>query len=319
MRDQGNASFDQGNISQAIELYSRALEFDSEDHQSLANLSSAYLREGSASSTLKALSCAKRIVGINAACRRSYYNKGQALCLLQQFEEAFAVFRDGVRIYPEDEALQFALSDCDTDSTTANTSASEMKDDEVNDQVNSHDESLDVLAKFVQQAAAKMNLPFTPSSCGADIFNRDLHLEDPLNPSGLTLDTYFRRDDRSLPSDVASLSKSNPNCKDECTFNIARSRLKAVMECLDKQPVHLPSAYIDEVKTETLLGEGFYGDVRLGVDIELGQQFAIKIINPLIIEQALAIRLENIQKSFQNEVKVSYIYSMFPVLFHGFR
>lgn len=57
----------------------------------------------------------------------------------------------------------------------------------------------------------------------------------------------------------------------------------------------------------SILGGGYYGKVRLGTDPNLGtgKHFAIKLIKPLVIEQALSSRLESIQKTFQNEIKVS--------------
>ena len=86
-----------------------------------------------------------------------------------------------------------------------------------------------------------------------------------------------------------------------------RLRLNAIVECMDQGPIQLPSTYIDMIKTETLLGVGYYGEVRLGEDELIGKRFAIKLIKPLVIEQALALanRLASIQQSFKNEIQVS--------------
>ena len=172
------------------------------------------------------------------------------------------------------------------------------------------DESLCLLGRLVANAAARRDLPFIPSS--DPILNQDLHLQNPLvDPSGITLDTYFRRDgvyrqdkrDDAYPA-VASEREENQSISNVGNFDTIRWRLNAVVECLDA-PLELPSLYVNEIKTETMLGEGFYGDVRLGIDIVIGKKFAIKMIKPIVFEQALASRLETIQKSFQNEIKVS--------------
>ena len=579
MRAQGDAAFEEGNLSAAIDLYSRAVELNSGDHQSLSNLSAAYLRRGD---TLKALKCSRAVANIKPTCRRSYYNIGEALCLLQQFADAKLVFKKGLHYYPDDPALWHSLYDGDNETipppndtvasideensnddgndttreisrqrielepasyliparhpfrliimrghivdfktenpeksaivncanevgindsiceaggqnllndrqnltfndfsygnayltgpdlygklnvryvihavgpnfriaaedssyldnvlsstytsslecgkqnnieaiafsllcadnrrggrtledvlrigieaiatyegypelkevymfastrnkantllklcteidlsvdspeepipTTASTdissdhlvsvgadqsmnevdepspsnvnnisdksprtdsSRAEGKDELENDQA-TIDENLDILAALVNRAAARLNLPFIPSDSGADILPCDLHLQNPINPSGLTLDTYFRtRDDRSRTTDSSLLPESNTDntiISDE--FDTIRLKLNAVVECLETKPVQLRSSYVEEIKTDTLLGDGYYGSVCLGIDPILGKQFALKMIKPLVIEQALANSLESIQKSFQNEIKVSLV------------
>lgn len=106
MRAQGDAAFEEGNLSAAIDLYTRAVELNSGDHQSLSNLSAAYLRRGD---TLKALKCSRTVADMKPTCRRSYYNIGEALCLLQQFADAKLVFKEGIDNYPADQALWQSL------------------------------------------------------------------------------------------------------------------------------------------------------------------------------------------------------------------
>lgn len=579
MRAQGDAAFEEGNLSAAIDLYARAVELNSGDHQSLSNLSEAYLRRGD---TLKALKCSRAVADMKPKCRRSYYNIGEALCLLQQFADAKLVFKEGLLYYPDDLALRQSLYDGDDETisppndavacedeensnddgndttqemsrqrielepasyliparhpfrliimrghivdfkatnpeksaivncanevgindsiceaggqnllndrqnltlndfsygnayltgpdlygklnvryvihavgpnfriaaedssyldnvlssaytsslecgkqnnieaiafsllcadnrrggrtledvlrigieaiatyegypelkevymfastrnkastllklcteidlsvdspeepmpTTASTnissdhlvsvgadqsmnevaepsssnvknisdesprtdsSGAEGRGELENDQA-TLDENLDILAALVNRAAARLNLPFIPSDSGADILPCDLHLQNPINPSGLTLDTYFRtRDDRLRTTDSSLLSESNTDntiISDE--FDTIRLKLNAVVECLETKPVQLRSSYVEEIKTDTLLGDGYYGSVCLGIDPILGKQFALKMIKPLVIEQALANSLESIQKSFQNEIKVSLV------------
>ena len=174
------------------------------------------------------------------------------------------------------------------------------------------DDSLDALGRAVAEAAARQNLPFEPT-CGDGlpaILNRDLHFQ-PVNPSGLTYDTYFRRDDRSRYTEASSLSDHNHGI----TNDAVRRKLSAVVECLDIQPAQLTSSYVDEIKTETLLGKGYFGTVRLGLDEILGKKFALKMIRPVVIEEALVHRLADIQKSFQNEIKVGVLISIFSIMF----
>ena len=85
--------FEEGNLSAAIVLFTRAVELNPNDHQSLSNLSAAYLREGD---TLKALKCSRKVADMKSSSQRSYYNIGLALCLLQQFTDAELVFKEGL-------------------------------------------------------------------------------------------------------------------------------------------------------------------------------------------------------------------------------
>lgn len=556
MRAQGDAAFEEGNLSAAIDLYTRAVELNSGDHQSLSNLSAAYLRRGD---TLKALKCSRAVADMKPTCRRSYYNIGEALCLLQQFADANLVFKEGIDNYPADQALWQSLFGGDNeiisppndavasvdeenssdngydttqeisrhrielepasyliparhpfrliimrghivDFTATNPEKSaivncanevrindaichaggqnllndrqnltfndlsygnayltgpdlygklnvryvihavgpnfrmaaedssyldnvlssaytsslecgkqnnieaiafsllcadnrrggrtledvlrigieaiatyegypELKEvymfastrnktgtllklcTEIDLSVDSPEEpmpttaSTDILSDHLVSVGAdqsmnevagpsssnvknisdesprtdssgaegrgRLNLPFIPSDSGADILPCDLHLQNPINPSGLTLDTYFRtRDDRLRTTDSSLLPESNTdntidNTIDE--FDTIRLKLNAVVECLETKPVQLHSSYVEEIKTDTLLGDGYYGSVCLGIDPILGKQFALKMIKPLVIEQALANSLESIQKSFQNEIKVSLV------------
>ena len=383
MRGNGDIAFIGDNLSDAIEFYTRAIQLNPYDHQSFTNRYAAYLRIGDAYS---ALNDARSILIIEPFCPMSFFNRGTALCLLQQYEEALLAFENGLAKYPNDRALLHALKDAKESkasfdnqthnvalderisskqeaaeeegvvaesrsgvekieqmpksqdfSITQNQSERGMLFDTDPDNESSlpwphladsnepkglegqktevHlptvDENLDMLGRFVNMAATGCNLQFVPGL--ANVLPCDFHLNDPINPSGLTLDSYFRRDDiktNKREEYTVSLSENSPEIPSEKLreFDTTRLRLNAVVECTNQGPIQLPPRYIDMIKTKTVLGCGYYGEVRLGIDEPIGKRFAIKLIKPLVIEQALTNRLASVQQSFKNEIQVSHCY-----------
>ena len=394
MRSNGDIAFIGGKdkLSDAIEFYTRAIQLNPNDHQSFSNRYAAYHRIGDATS---ALNDARSILMIEPFCPRSYFNRGSALISLQQYEEAFLVFGNGLAKYPNDQALLHAFKDTQesmasfgnqTHNVALDARISSKQEAVEEERVNVEgtgrvesrsgvekieqiptgqdfsitqnkrnqiergmlfnadpdnkpslsgphladsnepkclegqkleehlpseetvDENLDMLGQLVNMAEAGRNLQFVPAK--ANFLACDLHLNDPMNASGLTLDSYFRRDDsrtNRMEECTVSLSENRPKIPTEKLreFDAMRLRLNAIVECMDQGPIQLPPRYIDMIKTETVLGCGYYGEVRLGIDEPIGKRFAIKLIKPLVIEQALANRLVSVQQSFKNEIQVS--------------
>jgi predicted RNase H-like HicB family nuclease len=163
-------------------------------------------------------------------------------------------------------------------------------------------ENLDILGRLVRRAAVDHNLQFRAST--GEMIPCDLRLQNPVTPSELTLDTYFRRDMRSTENEPLANTDVSRTYPIDHEINTTRLNLSAVVECIVIKPIRLPQNYVEMVKTDTVIGGGYFGEVRLGIDRSLGIQFAVKLIKPLVIEQALSSQLQSIQKSFQNEIEV---------------
>lgn len=156
------------------------------------------------------------------------------------------------------------------------------------------------------------SIKFVPGTTILPNAKTELTLTKPSEiPSALTLETYFRKKDIAGYSPAGTMttlpSSSDASENDESMneFEETRTQLIAKVEDLySSAPIQLSSKYVQRIMTGTRLGGGYYGQVYLGVDSLVGN-FAIKIINPLVFEQALTNRLYSIQQSFKNEVKVS--------------
>jgi len=80
------------------------------------------------------------------------------------------------------------------------------------------------------------------------------------------------------------------------------------------EPVRLPPGYVETIKSKTKLGGGYFGKVRLGKDIVLKKNFAMKMVDSRVIEESLTNRLGSIKSSFQTEIRVS-MDSYVPIVF----
>jgi Ca2+-binding EF-hand superfamily protein len=114
----GNDLFADGKTDEAIEMYSKAIELE-KSHIYYSNRSAAYLKKGEPQ---KALDDANMCLELNPDFEKGYHRKGAALQGLKKFDEAVAVYDDGISKFPESEELKKKLEK----SKLAKESASEL-------------------------------------------------------------------------------------------------------------------------------------------------------------------------------------------------
>jgi len=173
-------------------------------------------------------------------------------------------------------------------------------------QFNDEDEDLDVLTRLALDYARRCNhiARFVLRDNGQVGPNEMIFTDSRVEPSDLTLDTYFRTTGTRRRQVLESINEGEASgdvSEEQC-----RIRLVSVLENLRADPVQLSPRYVSSLrsKPETILGGGFYGEVVLGVDQAINHQFAIKLVNPLAIEESFAGRIKSIHKSFQNEIRI---------------
>lgn len=82
----GNAALQAGNTSEAIEMYTKAINADGSNHVYFSNRSAAYLKKGDANNALDdAISC----IGLKPDFAKGYSRKGAALRKYQNTSEFF--------------------------------------------------------------------------------------------------------------------------------------------------------------------------------------------------------------------------------------
>lgn len=107
-KDAGNKFLQAKNYDEAIAAYTEAINLDPNDHVFFSNRSAAYLSKGDASN---ALSDAERCVKLNPSWAKGYSRKGAALHSLRQYDDAVAVYNEGLAIAPNDEGLKGGLQE----------------------------------------------------------------------------------------------------------------------------------------------------------------------------------------------------------------
>ncbi len=154
------------------------------------------------------------------------------------------------------------------------------------------DDDVDALGQLVNQAAITQNRNkmtyFVPPTKGTNILpNSELHLMEPENPSGLTLDTFLRKDNMSINTFSTKESSVKRYVGDASNdFAEDRKSLNSLVKNMDSDPIQLSPGYVKAIKMDKLLGGGYYGKVHLGVDEKIGKRFAIKLIDPLVIDHS---------------------------------
>lgn len=104
------------NLSEAIELYTKAINADGTNHVYYSNRSAAYLKQGSATMALEdASSC----IGLNAEFSKGYSRKGAALHSLKRYNDAIAAYEDGLSKFAGDAALTKGLNEAKRDKERA--------------------------------------------------------------------------------------------------------------------------------------------------------------------------------------------------------
>jgi stress-induced-phosphoprotein 1 len=104
----GNAALQAGNVSEAIEQYTKAINEDGANHVYYSNRSAAYLQKGDAQN---ALEDAKACLGLNPQFAKAYSRKGAALHALKRYNDSIAAYNQGLENFPEDAGLTKGLAD----------------------------------------------------------------------------------------------------------------------------------------------------------------------------------------------------------------
>jgi len=108
MKALGNKALQAGNLTEAIERYTEAIRLDGANHVYFSNRSAAYLKKGDANNALEdAISC----LGLNPQFSKGYSRKGAALHSLKRYNDAIAVYQEGLKKFPNDVALTKGLSE----------------------------------------------------------------------------------------------------------------------------------------------------------------------------------------------------------------
>jgi stress-induced-phosphoprotein 1 len=104
----GNAALKAGNLSEAIDQYTKAINADGTNHVYYSNRSAAYLQKGDANN---ALSDAQACIGLNPNFAKGYSRKGAALHALKRYNDSISAYNEGLAKFPQDAGLKKGLED----------------------------------------------------------------------------------------------------------------------------------------------------------------------------------------------------------------
>ncbi|KAL7545126.1 hypothetical protein ACHAWF_014493 [Thalassiosira exigua] len=102
----GNKALQSGNLTAAIENYTKAIDADGTNHVYYSNRSAAYLKKGDGNN---ALEDALSTVAINPGFSKGYSRKGAALHSLKRYNDAISAYDEGLAKFPDDAALKKGL------------------------------------------------------------------------------------------------------------------------------------------------------------------------------------------------------------------
>ena len=111
---QGNKALQAGNVSQAIEFYTKAIDADGANAVYYSNRSAAYLKQGNASN---ALSDAESCIGLKPDFAKGYSRKGAALHGLKRYNDSIKAYEDGLAKFPGDKGLVSGLEQVKNEKT----------------------------------------------------------------------------------------------------------------------------------------------------------------------------------------------------------
>jgi len=114
---QGNAALQKGNITEAIECYTKAINTDGTNHVYYSNRSAAYLKQGNASN---ALSDAESCIALKPDFAKGFSRKGAALHGLKRYNDSIKSYEDGLIKFPGDKGLVSGLEQVKQEKTGGN-------------------------------------------------------------------------------------------------------------------------------------------------------------------------------------------------------
>jgi len=103
---EGNKALQAGNLSNAIEEYTKAINADGTNHVYFSNRSAAYLKKGDGNS---ALEDAMSTIALNPEFSKGYSRKGAALHSLKRYNDSISAYEEGMAKFPSDAALKKGL------------------------------------------------------------------------------------------------------------------------------------------------------------------------------------------------------------------
>merc|ERR1719445_3041457 len=112
LKSKGNAALQKGNLSEAIECYSKAINLDGTNHVYYSNRSAAYLKHGDANN---ALEDAESCIGLNPGFAKGYSRKGAALHGLKRYNDSVKSYEEGLEKFPGDKGLMSGLEEVKKD------------------------------------------------------------------------------------------------------------------------------------------------------------------------------------------------------------
>lgn len=109
LKDQGNAELSKGNLKEAVDLYTQAINLDPSNHVLFSNRSAAYAKM---EKYTEALTDGEKTVSIKPDWGKGYSRKGAALAYLSRWTEAVVVYEKGLMLDPNNQQLKDGLADC---------------------------------------------------------------------------------------------------------------------------------------------------------------------------------------------------------------
>uniref|UniRef100_T1IPV7 Stress-induced-phosphoprotein 1 n=1 Tax=Strigamia maritima TaxID=126957 RepID=T1IPV7_STRMM len=109
LKDLGNGSLSAGNIDQAIEYYSKAINLDDQNHVLFSNRSAAYVQVNRFEEALKD---AQETIALQPAWGKGYSRKGAALEYMGKYQEALNAYEEGLKKDPANQQLKDSAAKC---------------------------------------------------------------------------------------------------------------------------------------------------------------------------------------------------------------
>ena len=106
-RRPGEAAYNRGDVSAALEHFEEAVAADPKDAEALNNLGQVLVRQGRA---LEAIPHFDRAIALVPSSWAYHFNRARAYATMEQWGQAVAGYQDAQRLFPEDYATQFNLA-----------------------------------------------------------------------------------------------------------------------------------------------------------------------------------------------------------------
>lgn len=251
LKKEGNAAFSSGKFSEALELFSKAIEIDPENHVLYSNRSAAH---ASLKDYSQALEDSEKAISIKPDWSKGYSRKGAALYGMSRLEEAKLAYEKGLEIDGSNTLLKKGLEDTKKAMENAEKSASQnpfakMFDGDIFGKLAGHPELAKHLSdpSFVQKLTEIQKNPQAISQ----------YLNDPLmmQVMGALLGINI-----TTPEAFAAENPEVPDTKKDTDMQVDDSQEDKQKEY--EQPPTAEEAEIDESKKLAMdaktLGDGMY-------------------------------------------------------------